>query len=94
MGCDVDDVLPQVLDDIEEPVALDQLIPVFCVLLLLLLYDGVGTGEMMLVMPMVGLDCCCGGANDGLPMPGFMALSAGKEELRELSVLSGVMVRL
>lgn len=48
----------------------------------------------MLFMLMFGRDCCCGAINDGLPMPGFVALNAGKEEFSELSVLSGVMVRL
>ena len=53
-------------------------------------YDGVVVGwDIMLFMPIAGLFCCCGKV--GLPMPGFVGFMAGKEELREEKVLSGVM---
>lgn len=45
-------------------------------------------------MPIVDPGCCWGGANEGLPIPGLVALSAGNDELSELSVLSGVIARL
>jgi hypothetical protein len=54
------------------------------------LYDGVMAGDVMplRVAPMIGL--CCGCAREGLPMPGFEGAMAGKAELSELNVLSGV----
>jgi hypothetical protein len=57
-------------------------------------YDGVVVGDAILCMLIVGFDCCCGGANDGLPIPGLLGAIAGNEELRVLKVLSGVIARL
>lgn len=51
-------------------------------------------GDIVLFMVAAGLACCCGGANVGLPIPGLVAVKAGKDELRLLKVLSGVTVRL
>lgn len=90
VACDADDVLPHAFDAIEGPDALLQSIPEVCVLV----YDGVVVGDIMLFMLVAGLDCCWGGANDGLPMPGLTAFRAGKEEFNVLKVLSGVTVRL
>jgi hypothetical protein len=87
------DIVPQVFDDCAtEPDALLQSMPlalVFCVL-----YDGVTVEDVILFMLNAGLDCCCGGANDGLPIPGLLGAIAGNEEFRVLKVLSGVMARL
>lgn len=56
-------------------------------------YEGVVVGcDIMLFMPIAGLFCCC--EKIGLPMPGLAGLMAGKEELRDENVLSGVMARL
>jgi len=46
----------------------------------------------MLFMAIAGLLCCCEKA--GLPMPGLVGFMAGKEELREENVLSGVIALL
>jgi len=85
------DALPHVFDAIDEP-ALLQSIPELCVLAP---YDGVGVlDDIMLFILITGRTCCWGGAKVELPMPGFAALSAGKDELSVLSVLSGVTARL
>ena len=87
---DVDEVPPQGFEvNVEEVEALLQstLPPLLCVM-----YDGVVVGEIMLFI--AGLGCCCGGANDGLPIPGLLGDIAGNEELRVPKVLSGVIVRL
>lgn len=56
-------------------------------------YEGVVVGwDTMLLVPTADLFCCCGKV--GLPMPGLAGLMAGKEELREEKVLSGVMALL
>jgi hypothetical protein len=84
-------VPPQVFEDMDEPAALLQSMPVFCVLLP---YDGVVVEDIMLFILIVGRTCCCGGgAKVGLPIPGLEALKAGKDELSVLIVLSGVMER-
>lgn len=85
----VDEAPPHGFDDAEEPAALLQSIPEVWVLL----YDDVVVGDIMLFMLIVGRACCCGGEKE-LPMPGLVAPRAGKDELRALSVLSGVTVRL
>lgn len=51
-------------------------------------------GEIMLFMLRAGLDCCCGGAKVGLPMPGLLGAIAGNDEFNAPNVLSGVMVRI
>ena len=79
---------PHGFDVAEVPPALLQSMPEFCVLL----YDAVVAGDIMLFMLTAGRACCWGGANEGLPIPGLVALKAGKVELRLLSVLSGVIV--
>lgn len=48
----------------------------------------------MLFMLIAGRTCCCGGANDGLPIPGFVALSAGNDEFSVFREWSGVTVLL
>lgn len=79
--------LPHV--DVEEVVALLQSIPELGAV-----YEGVVVGgAIMLFMPIAGLFCCCC-AKIGLPMPGLVGFIAGKEELREANVLSGVMALL
>lgn len=56
-------------------------------------YEGVIAGcDIMLLIPIAGLLCCC--TKVGLPMPGLEGLIAGKEEFKELKLLSGVMARL
>lgn len=47
---------------------------------------------IVLFMLIVGLFCCC--EKVGLPIPGLVGFIAGKEELRDENVLSGVMVLL
>ena len=47
---------------------------------------------IMLFMPITGLFCCC--ENVGLPIPGLVGFIAGKEELKDENVLSGVMALL
>lgn len=84
----VDDELPQGFDAMEDPALLQSTPEPFEAV-----YDGVVVGGIIPFMLMAGLDCCCGWAYKGLPMPGLLALSAGNEELRLLSVLSGVSVR-
>ena len=51
--------------------------------------------DTMLFMLKPGRAFCCGGggAYVGLPMPGFIGLMAGKDELSDEKVLSGVTVR-
>jgi hypothetical protein len=83
-------VPPQVFEDMDEPAALLQSMPVLC---MLLPYDGVVAEDIILFILIVGRACCCGGAKVGLPIPGLEALKAGKDELSVLSVLSGVMER-
>ena len=49
-------------------------------------YEGVVAGcDIMLLIPIAGLLCCCEKA--GLPIPGLAGLMAGKEELRDENVL-------
>lgn len=49
-------------------------------------YRGVVDGcDIMLLMPIAGLFCCC--EKVGLPIPGLAGLIAGKEELRDEKVL-------
>jgi hypothetical protein len=87
-------ILLQLFDVIDEPPALLQSIPELCVLLL---YEGVvaEVEDIMLFMLMAGRTCCCWGwAKEELPIPGFAALRAGKEELSVFNVLSGVMALL
>lgn len=76
--------------DATELDALLQSIPVIC----WGAFEYVDPEDIMLFMLMVGCEGCGGAANVGLPIPGFVALSAGKDELSELMVLSGVIVRL
>ena len=59
----------------------------------LLLYEGVVVGDTILFILYAGLDCCWGGAKDGLPIPGFAAVKAGNDELSVEKVLSGVIAR-
>ncbi|KAI2487612.1 Protein kinase domain-containing protein ppk32 [Pyrenophora tritici-repentis] len=88
------EILPHVFEEaIDEPALLQSMLEL-CVLAP---YEGVGVLEViMLFMLMTGRTCCCcgGGAKEELPMPGFAALSAGKDVLSVLSVLSGVTARL
>jgi hypothetical protein len=80
---DVAEVAPQGFDiDVAELDALLQSIP------------PVPCGEAILFVLIAGLDCCCGGAKDGLPIPGLLGAIAGKDELRDPKVLSGVIARL
>jgi hypothetical protein len=69
----------------EDPEALLQSMPELCVE-----YDGVIAGVLFMLIPIVGLDCCC----DVVPIPGLLGVRAGKEEFNEFIVLSGVMVLL
>jgi hypothetical protein len=59
-----------------------------------MLYDGAVVGDAILFMLVAVLDCCCGGTKGGLPIPGLLGAIAGKDELREPKVLSGVIARL
>jgi hypothetical protein len=74
---------------VDEVAGLFQSRPLFVVV-----YDDVVVGDIMLFMLSVGLDCCCAGANDELPMPGLLGAIAGKEALMVPNVLSGVIARL
>ena len=85
----VEGVLPHGLEVTADPLALLQSMPVFDVLV----YDGVVVEDAMLLTPMVGLCRWCA-LNDVLPIPGLAAVNAGNDELRVLSVLSGVIVLL
>jgi hypothetical protein len=65
------------------------------IVLLGVVYDVAGSAEAMLFMLILGLCCCCdGAAKAGLPMPGLLGAIAGKEELSDVNVVSGVMARL
>lgn len=78
------------MDAADEPAALLQSMPECCVLL----YDGVAVGDIVLFNLTAGRACCCSGTMDELPIPGLLALRAGKDELSVFRVLSGVTVRL
>lgn len=86
-------MLLQLFDAIDELPALLQSIPELCVVLL---YEGVvaEVGDIMLFMFIAGRTCCWGWVKEELPIPGFAALRAGKEELSVFNVLSGVMALL
>lgn len=89
----VEEVAAQGFEGCVEPVALLQSMPP-PVVVPDTPYDGVDVGDIILVMLIAGLVCCCVGAYDGLPMPGLLGAMAGKEELRVPKLVSGVIARL
>jgi hypothetical protein len=56
--------------------------------------EGVVVEDILPFMLIAGCDCCCGRANDGLPIPGLLGAMAGNAELSVPNALSGVMARL
>jgi hypothetical protein len=75
--------------DVDELFALLQSMPELGAVYVVVVVVG---GDIMLFMPIP--DLFCGWESVGLPMPGLMGFMAGKEELREEKVVSGVMALL